>query len=78
MQNYVSKDPVTFMRPENFQMWGKLLEKMFELSQNGSFPHDGILATKMIISVIENVIPSKGAAGLLEPHYGDLIKILMT
>lgn len=78
MQNYVSKDPVTFMQPENFQKWGLLVTKMFELSQNGTFPHDGILATKMIISVFENVTPAKGAAGLLEPHYGEIFKILMT
>ena len=56
----------------------QLVAKSYELSANSEFPHDGIVATKMIMAIFENISAANGAAGLLEPHFPDILKLLMT
>jgi len=73
MQNYVSKDTATFMQPENFKLFTSLIQKTFDLSRNSDFPNDGIVACKMIISLLENVNANAGFPNLLEPLYPDIL-----
>jgi len=76
MQNYVCKDPRTLMQPENFLLFTKLVKKTYELSRTSGFPSDGIIATKMIMALFENINEGQGFPGLLEPFYPDILMLL--
>ena len=57
-------------------MFTTLVTATYKLSRNGDFPNDGIVATKMIMALFENVNAENGAPGLIERYYGDILQLL--